>query len=177
MERSDEKTVTDELASTAPEELAVDQTVDEVASNETADTRTDEAASSDNSFTTRLGELFSLKAFLLSTVLIGIGVVGGGAIPLVGTVGSLGGLFVAAFIIGLVASKRQYLEVAAAGGGIIGVSFAVSLLTTGVLPVGWRFFQEYGLAFAGLGVGIGALLGMLGHYFGRDLRDGLTQEI
>jgi|AntRauTorcE11897_2_1112592.scaffolds.fasta_scaffold13929_2 hypothetical protein len=125
----------------------------------------------------RLAGLFSPKAFLLSAALIAVGVVGGGAIPLVGTLGSLGGLFVATFVGGLIASERRYLETAVAGGLIIGASFALSLLSTGVLPVGMRFFREYGLAFGGVGVGIGALLAVVGHYFGRDLRDGLTQEI
>lgn len=125
----------------------------------------------------RLAGLFSLKAFLLSAALIAVGVVGGGAVPFIGTLGSLGGLFVATFGIGLVASERRYLETALAGGGIVGLSFAASLLTTGVLPVGMQFFRQYGLAFGGVGVGLGVVVGLLGHYFGRDLREGLTQEI
>ena len=125
----------------------------------------------------RLGELFSLKAFLLSALVIGLGVGVGGAVPFVGKIGSLVGLFVATFLTGLIASKRRYLENAVAGGSIVGLSFAVSLLTTGVLPVGMRFFREYGLIFGGVGVLVGATLGVVGHYFGRDLRDGLSQEI
>lgn len=131
----------------------------------------------DDSLTSRIGAVFSLRSFVLSAALIAVGVVGGGAIPIVGTLGSLGGLFVAAFVVGLVASERRYLETATAGGLIVGASFALSLLSTGVLPVGMRFFREYGLAFGGVGVGIGVLLAVAGHYFGRDLRDGLTQEI
>jgi hypothetical protein len=156
-----------------------EEIVDEIVSDEMA---TDEPATetvdaSDDDTTGRLAGLFSLKAFLLSAALIGVGVVGGGAIPLVGTIGSLAGLFIATFIIGLVASERRYLETAVAGGGIVGASFAVSLLSTGVLPVGMDFFREYGLAFGGVGVALGVVVGLLGHYFGRDLRDGLTQEI
>jgi hypothetical protein len=156
-----------------------EEIVDEIVSDEMA---TDEPATetvdaSDDDTTGRLSGLFSLKAFLLSAALIGVGVVAGGAIPLVGTVGSLGGLFLATFVTGLVASKRRYFETAVAGGGIVGASFAMSLLSTGVLPVGMDFFREYGLAFGGVGVGLGVVIGLLGHYFGRDLRDGLTQEI
>ena len=164
MARSDEE-VLDEI---------VDDDIrnDEVASDRSA---TDTDASDDSAG--RLAGLFSLKTFLLSAALIGVGVIGGGAIPIVGTLGSLGGLFVATFAVGLVAAERRYLETAVAGGLIVGASFALSLLSTGVLPVGMRFFREYGLAFGGLGVGIGALLAVVGHYFGRDLRDGLTQEI
>jgi len=125
----------------------------------------------------RLDGLFSLKAFLLSVILVGLGVGIGGAIPFVGTIGSLAGLLIATFLTGLVASQRRYLETAIAGGGIVGLSFTVSLLTTGVLPVGMRFFREYGLLFGGAGVVLGAGLGVVGHYFGRDLRAGLTEEV
>ena len=121
--------------------------------------------------------MFSLKVLLLSVVLVIVGVVAGGAIPLVGSVGSLAGVFLATFLVGLIASKRRYLETALAGGGVVGAFFGVSLLTTGVLPVGWHFFQQYGLAFGALGVGLGALLAVVGHYFGRDLRTGLTREV
>jgi len=154
-----------------------EELVDEIVSEEESTNAKTTTAESDGSLSDRLGGLFSLKAFLLSAALIGVGVVAGGAIPLVGTVGSLVGLFLATFVTGLVASKRRYLETAVAGGGIVGASFAVSLLSTGVLPVGMDFFREYGLVFGGVGVALGVVIGLLGHYFGRDLRDGLTQEI
>lgn len=144
---------------------------------DTEDTDVDESPAGETDDSGRLGELFSLKAFLLSVLVIGVGVGVGGAVPFVGTIGSLVGLFVATFLTGLIVSKRRYLETAIAGGSIVGLSFAVSLLTTGVLPVGMRFFREYGLLFGGAGVVLGAALGVVGHYFGRDLRDGLTQEI
>jgi len=158
------------------DEEVLDEIVDEDIRNDEAATDS-EAANTSGDSAGRLSGLFSLKAFLLSAALIAVGVVGGGAIPIVGTFGSLGGLFVATFVVGLVAAERRYLETAVAGGLIVGASFALSLLSTGVLPVGMRFFREYGLAFGGVGVGIGALLAVVGHYFGRDLRDGLTQEI
>ena len=153
-----------------------DELIDEIEHEPTVDAG-DAAQKRDDETGGRLGGVFSLKAFLLSAVVIAVGVVVGGAVPLIGIVGSLGGLFVATFLTGLIASKRRYLETAIAGGAIVGVSFAVSLLTTGVLPVGMRFFQEYGLIFGGVGVALGAGLGVVGHYFGRDLREGLTQEI
>jgi len=153
-----------------------DELIEEIEREPTADSHesTTSVAAESNG---RLGEVFSLKAFLLTAVLIAVGVGVGGLIPLVGTVGSLVGLLLATFLTGLVASQRRYLETALAGGGIVGLSFAVSLLTTGVLPVGMQFFREYGLLFGGAGVALGAGLGVVGHYLGRDLRDGLTQEI
>ena len=102
MARSDEE-VLDEI---------VDDDIrnDEVASDRSAP---DTDASDDSAG--RLAGLFSLKTFLLSAALIGVGVIGGGAIPIVGTLGSLGGLFVATFAVGLVAAERRYLETAVAG--------------------------------------------------------------
>ena len=153
-----------------------DELIEDIERKPTGDTRESTGHSTEET-SGRLGELFSPKAFLLSAVLIAVGVVIGGLIPLVGTVGSLVGLLLATFLTGLIASQRRYLETAVAGGSIVGVSFAGSLLTTGVLPVGMQFFQQYGLIFGGVGVALGAGVGVVGHYFGRDLREGLTQEI
>lgn len=157
MQRSDEK-----LAELTEDEIA---------------TEPEEAAGSDTADSGRLGNVFSLKGFLLSAVLIAVGVVGGGMIPLVGTVGSLVGLFAVTFVLGVVATDSHYLETALAGGGIMGASFAASLITTVALPIGLDFFQQYGLVFAAVGVAIGAVLAAAGHYFGRDLRDGLTRSV
>lgn len=125
----------------------------------------------------RLDGLFSLKAFALAVGLVVLGVVVGGAIPLVGSIGSLVGVFLAAFLLGSIVSQSRYLEIGLAGGGVVGVTFALSLLTSVALPIGLDFFQQYGLAFGAVGAGLGALLAVLGHYFGRDLRTGLTREI
>ncbi len=152
------------------EETVVDGIEHEHDVGESPPTETDDSES-------RLSGLFSLKAFVLSAIGIAVGVGIGGAIPIVGTVGSLAGLFVATFLTGLVTSQRRYLETALAGGSIVGLSFAVSLLTTGVLPVGMQFFRDYGLLFGGVGVALGAGLGVVGHYFGRDLRNGLTEAV
>jgi len=138
---------------------------------------TDSPAASEDDGSGRLGGRFSAKALLVSIVAVAIGVAVGGAIPIIGSVGSLAGVAAATFIFGVVGSKSRYLETAIAGGGVVGLDFALSLLTTGVLPIGIDFFQQYGLAFGGVGVVLGVVLALVGHYFGRDLRDGLTREI
>ncbi|MFC7042615.1 hypothetical protein [Halonotius sp. GCM10025705] len=125
----------------------------------------------------RLGGRFSAKALLVSLVAVAVGVGVGGMIPIIGSIGSLAGVFAATFILGALAGESRYLETGLAGGVVIGVKFALSLLTSVALPIGVDFFQQYGLAFGGLGVVIGAGLALVGHYFGRDLRDGLTREI
>ena len=135
------------------------------------------SSADDDGDTGRLGGRFSAKALLVSLVAVAVGVGVGGMIPIIGSIGSLAGVFVATFLLGALAGESRYLETGLAGGVVIGVNFALSLLTSVALPIGVDFFQQYGLAFGGLGVVIGAGLGLVGHYFGRDLRDGLTREI
>ena len=125
----------------------------------------------------RLGGRFSAKALLVSLVAVAAGVGVGGAIPLVGGITSLAGVAAATFVLGILAGESGYLETGLAGGVVVGANFALSLLTAAALPIGIDFFQQYGLAFGGIGVVVGVGLGLVGHYFGRDLRDGLTREI
>lgn len=140
------------------------------------DIDTDAAAADDNSGSGRLGGRFSAKALLVSLVAVAVGVGVGGAIPLIGGLTSLVGVAAATFVLGML-GQSWYLETGLAGGAVVGVNFALSLLTTAALPIGLEFFQQYGLAFGGVGVVLGVALALVGHYFGRDLRDGLTREI
>jgi len=83
----------------------------------------------------------------------------------------------AAFLLGTVTNTTRYLETGVAGAGVIALSFAIGLLSVGVLPVGLDFLQQYGIGFSALGAAIGGVTAVVGHYFGRDLRSGLTDEI
>lgn len=127
--------------------------------------------------------VFSPKAFLVAVVAAAIGMfavgglVGTMPIPFLGSVGGLLGLFTAAFAVGLVRSRRQYLEVTLAGALVTAVTFTFSTLTAVFLPIGVDVLQEWGVAIAGAGAVLGGVVSLLGHYFGRDLRDGLTREI
>jgi hypothetical protein len=125
----------------------------------------------------RLAGLFSPRLFLVALLLSLVAVVAGGAVPIVGVVGRLVGLFVVAFAIGAVASDRHYLEVGLAGAVASGLGFVVSTLTSAFFPFAVRLLSEYGIAIAGVGAGVGALAALAGHYFGRDLRDGLSREL
>ena len=146
------------------------ETVEEV------DTDIPSSADDDDS-SGRLGGRFSAKALLVSLLAVAAGVGVGGAIPLVGGITSLAGVAAATFVLGILAGESRYLETGLAGGVVVGANFALSLLTSAALPIGIDFFQQYGLAFGGVGVVVGIGLGLAGHYFGRDLRDGLTREI
>ena len=124
------------------------------------------------------GRWFSVKALLFAVLLLGVAVVAGGMIPLIGgTLGSIAGVFVGAFILGLLASTRRYVETGITGAGFGALSAVSGVLGVGFLPIGVSYLQEWGVALLAVGGGVGFLLALLGHYFGRDLRDGLTGEV
>jgi hypothetical protein len=125
----------------------------------------------------RLGQLFSVKVFLATLLLAVVGTAVGGAVPVVGFLGRFVGLFATGFVVGLLASHRRYLEVGAAGGVASGLGFLLSTLGSAFLPVAADLLARYGVAIAGGGAVAGVLVAILGHYFGRDLRDGLTRDV
>jgi hypothetical protein len=123
------------------------------------------------------GSLFSPRRFLLALALTVGGLVVGGAIPLVGAVTRYAGLFAATFLLGLISSRRSYLECGVAGAVAAAGSFLLGTLSTGAFVLGFDLLQRYGLTVAGVGVGVGFLVAVVGHYFGRDLRAGLTRNV
>lgn len=124
----------------------------------------------------RLGGLFSARAFLFALVLVGGGGLVGGFVPLLGPVTSVLGMFVAAFVLGLLSSRRRYLEAGLAGALASVLLLAVTMLGP-FLPFAVGLIAERGTLVVGAGVGTGVLVSLVGYYFGRDLRAGLTQEI
>ncbi|EMA64481.1 hypothetical protein C470_00776 [Halorubrum distributum JCM 13561] len=124
------------------------------------------------------GRWFSAKAFGLALVTVAVGVFVGSLIPLIGgTVGTAGGVFLAAFLLGLVLSTRRYVETGIAGGAAGAASAVTSVLGVGFLPIGIDYLSQWGLPLVAVGGGVGLVLALLGHYFGRDLRAGLSQDI
>lgn len=124
-------------------------------------------ASSSSRFRLAPGEYFSPKAFLALVGALGVGLlVGDLAIPIAGRIV---GLFAVAFAIGLVTSKRRYLETTAAGVsvGAVAAVFNHAFLTVAGL----------GQAVLAVGVTVGLVATLLGYYFGRDLKDGLSREV
>ena len=120
--------------------------------------------------------LFSPRLFagLLVFALV-VGVVGG-AVPVIGRFAGVVGVFAAAFGVGLASSGRHYLETGLAGAGAAGLT----LLLTVVTSINIVFFEALGDVGPELGVigaGAGLLAGIVGHYFGRDLRNGLTTDL
>jgi len=125
----------------------------------------------------RGGRLFSPRSFLAVLLLSVAGLFVGSAVPIVGFLGQFVGLFAVAFGVGLVGSRRRYLEVGLAGAVAAGAGFVLSVLTS-IFPLfAADLLGEYGLAIAGVGVGAGLLVSVAGYYFGRDLRNGLTRDL
>ncbi|MFB6123700.1 MAG: hypothetical protein ABEJ78_09615 [Haloferacaceae archaeon] len=116
---------------------------------------------------------FSVRTFLLVLVASVVALVVGGSVPVVGLVGRFVGLFAVAFAVGLLADGRRYVEVGVAGGLASGVGFVLSSLATPLFPL----VAQYGVEIAGVGTTAGILVSLAGHYFGRDLRDGLTRDL
>ena len=117
--------------------------------------------------------VFSIRTFLVALALAVAGLVVGGLVPVVGVVGRFVGLFVAAFAVGLLSARRSYLEVALAGALAAGLGFLLSALGTVLVPI----VADYGVEIAGVGAATGLIVSVAGHYFGRDLRAGLTAEV
>lgn len=119
-----------------------------------------------------LSTLFSPRYFLLAVVAAVAGAVGSGFVPILGGVVAAGlGVFASAFVLGLVSSRRHYLETATAGAGVVGTLVFLGRLEIAVATGGSV------LRLAAVGAGVGLLAALLGTYFGRDLRAGLVGRV
>lgn len=124
------------------------------------------------------GRWLSLKLLGLTVVTVAVGVVAGGLLPLVGgTLGAAAGILLGTFLIGLATGGRRYVETGLAG-ALAGAGTAVSnVLGVGFLPIGVDYLSQWGLPLLAVGGAIGLALGLLGHYFGNDLRAGVTGDL
>ncbi len=114
----------------------------------------------------------SARSFLLALVVVIGGMLAGSAVPLVGSIAGVAGIFLGAFVLGLASGQRRYLPVAVAG-----AAAAVVSIMSGAF-VRFALLSDLGLTqFAAVGATTGILVAVLGHYFGRDLRDGLTRDV
>jgi len=117
----------------------------------------------------RAGSLFSPRRFVVALIASAVGLFAVNAVvPLPGA--GLLGIFAASFLFGLAVEERRYAEAAAAGAAVAGAStlldFALVALLGGI-----------GLSLSLVAGGVGAVAGLAGTYFGRDLRAGLRRDI
>jgi len=190
-ERSDQRTRERSSVDTEDLEDLLDSGLDDdagVASRRDEPTREDEAGPSSGlrgrlrsivgrsvsrplaSVRSRLGQLFSVRTFgtaLVASIVAAIGI--GFVIPFVDTLGALAGIFAVGLGFGLVGERRQYLEVGLAGGATAALGAVTEFLVVALAGRG-----DLVVLF---GVGSGLLAAVIGHYVGRDLRDGLTRDV
>ncbi|WP_226005662.1 DUF456 domain-containing protein [Natrinema salinisoli] len=113
------------------------------------------------------GRYFSPKAFLALVGVLSASLLAGDTVlPIAGR---MIGMFAAAFTVGLLASKRRYLEVGAAGVSVGGVAAVLNHVFIAAAGSGQRVVA--------VGATVGLLASLVGYYFGRDLRDGLSKDI
>jgi hypothetical protein len=120
-----------------------------------------------------LAALPSGRSVLLTFGAVLVSVLLASSVPLLGGVfGAPVGIFAGAFALGAASGTSRYLEFALAGALVSGLgAFQGSLFRVAV-------FSDVGFApvFA-IAAGFGLVVALLGHYFGRDLRSGLTSSI
>lgn len=117
-------------------------------------------------------DLFSLRSFGVALGLTAVGLFLVSLIPIVSSIPGTGfiGVFAAAFALGAISSERSYLETGVAGAVVSSVSVFFNYL---VLSIAGSF----GIELALIGCAIGAVVALLGYYFGRDLRKGVTKDV
>lgn len=116
----------------------------------------------------KLGAVGSSRALVVSAVLALVGATAGSLIPL-GIIGNAIGIAGAGFLYGAVASDSRYLEFGLAAGMVGAAMVLLGNLVMTIAGPGIPIFL--------VGTAIGLLSGLVGHYFGRDLRSGLAKDI
>jgi hypothetical protein len=114
-----------------------------------------------------LVSLFSVRWFGIATAasLVGVFLAGGIPLPFSGFLG----IFVVGAAVGLIKTSRHYVEMAIGGALVAGIAVFFDVLILVLFGVGVPL-----VAIAAL---LGAVIGVVGHYAGRDLRTGLTRDL
>jgi len=113
--------------------------------------------------------VFSPRIFLLGILLCFAGLFFAGPLVPIGGFGGLLGIALAGFGIGLVTEDTRYVELALAGVVTGGVGALLDHLVLAIVGVGFPLVAA--------GAITGGLAGLVGHYFGNDLRRGLTKDV
>jgi hypothetical protein len=112
---------------------------------------------------------FTMRGLGLSLVVSIVAFVAASLVVPLGGIAGLVGIFVAAFALGLV-GRGHYLELAVAGAGTAAAGTLLSQLFIAAVA-------DLTVPLAAVGGTAGLLAAVLGCYFGRDLRDGLTRGV
>lgn len=117
----------------------------------------------------KAGSIMSGQGVVIALVLSIFGAAAFSIVPFLDLIPKLLGIAVGTFLYGALSSENRYVEslvagAIAGGGAVLWSHLLFSILSVSTLVLG-------------IGIVGGALGGALGHYFGRDLRDGLTRDI
>jgi len=166
-------------AETAADPAGVDSEIG-AANAETPDATTDSSGQSTDdggwlpslpSAGSLLDKVFSPKQYLGRAVVLAALSVAAGLVPFVnGVIATSLGVLVGAFLLGLVSGQRRFTETALAGA-------TAGVVLIFVSNVGLVVVSGDATRIAAVGGGIGAILSLIGVYFGRDLRKGLTRDL
>jgi hypothetical protein len=115
------------------------------------------------------GRIISVRGLVMSLFVVTTGVLLADQILPLGGVDSVLGVVAGAFLYGLGSDVRHYVELALAGAIVGGTSALLGNLVLSLVGAG--------IPMVAFGAGAGALAAVTGHYFGRDLRDGLTRDL
>lgn len=117
----------------------------------------------------RLGSIATKRSLVTALVASVVGVVVFSFVPFLSVAGTVLGIAAGGFAYGLGSETRRYVEMALAGAAVGGGAtllgnLIVALVASGATLVGFAILA-------------GAVAGVVGHYFGRDLRAGLTADL
>lgn len=115
------------------------------------------------------GKIVTVRGLVVSLVVVTASVLLVDQILPLGGVGTVLGAVVGAFLYGVGSDVRHYVELALAGATVGGASALLGNLVLSLVGAG--------VPMIALGAGASALAAVAGHYFGRDLRDGLTRDL
>jgi hypothetical protein len=117
----------------------------------------------------RLGKVATTRSLGTALALSVVGVVAFGFVPILSIANTLLGIAAAGFAYGLGSEERRYVEMALAGAVTGGATTLLGNLAVAVFASGGTLL--------GVALLAGAAAGAVGHYFGRDLRAGLTADL
>jgi hypothetical protein len=117
----------------------------------------------------RLGSIATKRSLGTALVLSVVGVIAFGFVPLLSAAGTVLGIATAGFAYGLGSETRRYVEMALAGAVTGGAVTVLGNLVVALVASGTTLLVVSVLA--------SAVAGVVGHYFGRDLRAGLTADL
>lgn len=117
----------------------------------------------------QLGKVATARSLGTALALSVVGIVAFGFVPILSVANTMLGIAAAGFAYGLGSDQRRYVEMALAGAVSGGGATLLGNLAVAVLASGATLL--------GLAILAGGAAGAVGHYFGRDLRAGLTADL